>query len=159
MIEGGAGVAVAVGVRGAIAAERSPSTIRPHAPAAKHAIAMNRLISRKKAWRSCLRSSCLLTRLSVQHRGKKTRPFIDLLRKRRNQVPKKLFLSPGVSKTVQPFRNGLISMIVIAIRACFLQTSIYVHLNVSEHENGQLTLAKRTCATELPQMFWERLRP
>jgi hypothetical protein len=30
------------------AAERLPSTIKPHAPAAKHAIAMNRLIPRKK---------------------------------------------------------------------------------------------------------------
>jgi hypothetical protein len=45
----GAGVAVGVGVgRGLGAAERLPSTIRPHAPAAKHAIAMSRLIPRKK---------------------------------------------------------------------------------------------------------------
>ena len=45
----GAGVAVGVGVgRGLGAAERLPSTIRPHAPAAKHAIAMSRLILRKK---------------------------------------------------------------------------------------------------------------
>src|SRR5205823_819854 len=49
----GVGVAVGVGVgvgvgRGLGAAERLPSTIRPHAPAAKHAIAMNRLIPRKK---------------------------------------------------------------------------------------------------------------
>ena len=48
MIEGGAGVAVGVGVGGGVAAERSPSTIRPHAAAAKHAIAMSRLIPRKK---------------------------------------------------------------------------------------------------------------
>ena len=39
------GVAVGVGVgRGLGAAERLPSTIRPHAPAAKHAIAMSRFI-------------------------------------------------------------------------------------------------------------------
>jgi hypothetical protein len=49
----GGGVAVGVGVgvgvgRGLGAAERLPSTIRPHAPAAKHAIAMSRLIPRKK---------------------------------------------------------------------------------------------------------------
>ena len=45
----GVGVAVGVGVgRGLGAAERLPSTIRPHAPAAKHAIAMSRLIPRKK---------------------------------------------------------------------------------------------------------------
>ena len=51
------GVAVAVGVgvgvgvgRGLGAAERLPSTIRPHAPAAKHAIAMSRLIPRKKGF-------------------------------------------------------------------------------------------------------------
>ena len=45
------GVAVGLGVgvgRGLGAAERLPSTIRPHAPAAKHAIAMSRLIPRKK---------------------------------------------------------------------------------------------------------------
>ena len=45
------GVAVGVGVgvgRGLGAAERLPSTIRPHAAAAKHAIAMSRLIPRKK---------------------------------------------------------------------------------------------------------------
>jgi len=49
----GVGVAVGVGVgvgvgRGLGAAERLPSTIRPHAPAAKHAIAMSRLIPKKK---------------------------------------------------------------------------------------------------------------
>ena len=49
----GVGVAVGVGVgvgvgRGLGAAERLPSTIRPHAAAAKHAIAMSRLIPRKK---------------------------------------------------------------------------------------------------------------
>ena len=49
----GVGIAVGVGVgvgvgRGLGAAERLPSTIRPHAPAAKHAIAMSRLIPRKK---------------------------------------------------------------------------------------------------------------
>jgi UDP-3-O-[3-hydroxymyristoyl] glucosamine N-acyltransferase len=55
----GVNVAVAVGVgvgeglgagvgRGLGVAERLPSTIRPHAPAAKHAIAMSRLIPRKK---------------------------------------------------------------------------------------------------------------
>jgi hypothetical protein len=45
----GVGVAVGVGVgRGLGAAKRLPSTIRPHAPAAKHAIAMSRLIPRKK---------------------------------------------------------------------------------------------------------------
>jgi hypothetical protein len=43
----GVGVGVAVG-RGLGAAERLPSTIRPHAPAAIHAIAMSRLIPRKK---------------------------------------------------------------------------------------------------------------
>ncbi len=43
----GVGVGVGVG-RGLGAAERLPSTIRPHAPAAKHAIAMSRLIPRKK---------------------------------------------------------------------------------------------------------------
>ena len=48
MIEGGAGVAVGVGVGVGVAAERLPSTIRPHAAAAKHAIAMSRLIPRKK---------------------------------------------------------------------------------------------------------------
>jgi len=64
----GGGVAVGVEVgrgvgRGLGTAERLPSTIRPHAPAAKHAITMSRLILRKKglavikAWRSCLRSS------------------------------------------------------------------------------------------------------
>ena len=45
------GLAVGLGVgvgRGLGAAERLPSTIRPHAPAAKHAIAMSRLIPRKK---------------------------------------------------------------------------------------------------------------
>ena len=45
------GVAVAVGVGvgcGLGAAERLLSTIRPHAPAAKHAIATCRLIPRKK---------------------------------------------------------------------------------------------------------------
>jgi hypothetical protein len=35
-------------------------------------------------------------------------------------------------------------MIVIAIRLVFFKTSISVHLNMSERENGQLTLAKRT---------------
>ena len=49
----GVGVAVGVGVgvgvgRGLGVAERLPSTIRPHAPAAKHAIAMSRLIPKKK---------------------------------------------------------------------------------------------------------------
>ena len=57
----GVNVAVAVGVavglavgrgvgvgRGLGAAERLPSTIRPHAPAAKHTITMSRLILRKK---------------------------------------------------------------------------------------------------------------
>jgi hypothetical protein len=49
----GVGEAVAVGVgvgvgRGLGAAERLPSMIRPQAPAAKHAIAMSRLIPRKK---------------------------------------------------------------------------------------------------------------
>ena len=44
----GVGVGVDVGVGVAAAAEGLPSTIRPHAPAAKHAIAMNRLIPRKK---------------------------------------------------------------------------------------------------------------
>jgi hypothetical protein len=57
----GVNVAVAVGVavglavglgagvgRGLGTAERLPSTIKPHAPAAKHAIAMSRLIPRKK---------------------------------------------------------------------------------------------------------------
>jgi len=47
----GVGVAVGVGVgvgRALGAAERLPSTIKPHAPAAKHAIAMSRLIPRKK---------------------------------------------------------------------------------------------------------------
>jgi len=52
-VAAGGGVAVGVGVgvgvgRGLGAAERLPSTIRPHAAAAKHAIAMNRLIPRKK---------------------------------------------------------------------------------------------------------------
>jgi hypothetical protein len=56
VIEGGAGVAVGVGV----AAERLPSTIRPHAAAAEHAIAVSRLIPIIKAWRSCLRGSCTL---------------------------------------------------------------------------------------------------
>jgi hypothetical protein len=37
-----------------------PSTIRPHAAAAKHAITMSRLIPRTKVWRSCLRGSCPL---------------------------------------------------------------------------------------------------
>jgi len=44
---GGGAAGVGVG-RGLGAAERLPSTIRPHAPAAKHAIAMSRLIPRKK---------------------------------------------------------------------------------------------------------------
>ena len=60
-------VAVAIGLgvgRGLGAAERLPSPIRPHAPAAKHAITMSRLIPKKKG-------------LAV----------IDLLRKRREQVP------------------------------------------------------------------------
>ena len=43
------GVAVGVGVGVGLGfAERLPSTIKPHAPAAKHAIAMSRLIPRKK---------------------------------------------------------------------------------------------------------------
>ena len=67
----GVNVAVAVGVavgvpvgdgvgvgRGLGAAERLPSTIRPHAPAAKHAIAMSRFIPRKEGWRPCLRDTC-----------------------------------------------------------------------------------------------------
>jgi hypothetical protein len=65
-------------------------------------------------------------------------------------------LTPGASKTVQPFRNGLISMIVIAIRLVFFKTSISVHLNMSERQNGQLTLAKY--ATELAQMFWGAIK-
>jgi hypothetical protein len=47
----GVGVSEGLGVgvgRGLGVAERLPSTIRPHAPAAKHAIAMSRLIPRKK---------------------------------------------------------------------------------------------------------------
>ena len=51
----GVGIGVGVGLGLAGAAERLPSTIRPHAAAAKHAITMSRLISRKKAWRLCLR--------------------------------------------------------------------------------------------------------
>jgi hypothetical protein len=43
----GEGLGAGVG-RGLGVAERLPSTIRPHAPAAKHAIAMSRLIPRKK---------------------------------------------------------------------------------------------------------------
>ena len=49
----GDGLGVGVG-RGLGAAERLPSTIRPHAPAAKHAITMSRLILRKKGWRLSL---------------------------------------------------------------------------------------------------------
>jgi len=43
------GVALVVGVGVAIAAERLPSTIGPHAAAAKHAITTSRFIPRIKA--------------------------------------------------------------------------------------------------------------
>ena len=43
----GEGLGVGVG-RGLGVAERLPSTTRPHAPAAKHAIAMSRLIPKKR---------------------------------------------------------------------------------------------------------------
>src|SRR4029077_1513423 len=114
------GVAVGVGVGVGLGfAERSPSTIKPHAPAATHAIALRRLIPRKKGLAviensfsarlfmrlsyvvlSEVYASCLLTRLSVRHRAKKTRSFIDLLRKRRNQVPEKkdFFRLPALQK-------------------------------------------------------------
>jgi|SRR5262245_54475910 len=87
------GVAVGVGVevgvgRGLGAAERLPSTIRPHAPAAKHAITMNRLIPRKKGLAVMLEGlvSPGAAKSPVQQR-KKTRSFMALLRKRRDQVP------------------------------------------------------------------------
>ena len=57
------GVAVGVGVwvgRGLGAAERLPSTIRPHTPAAKHVIAMSLLMPRKNDWRSSLDEFVLL---------------------------------------------------------------------------------------------------
>ena len=44
----GVGVEVGRGLGALGAAERLPSTIKPHAPAAIHAIAMSRLIRRKK---------------------------------------------------------------------------------------------------------------
>jgi hypothetical protein len=62
---------------------------------------------------------------------------------------KKLFSAPGASKTVQSFGNGLISMIVIAIRLVFFKTSISVHLNMNERQNGQLTLAKSTVCNRI----------
>jgi hypothetical protein len=37
-----------------------PFAMRPHAAAAKHAIAMSRLIPILNAWRSCLTGSCTL---------------------------------------------------------------------------------------------------
>src|SRR5438093_1047349 len=66
----GVGVAVGVGVgvgvgRGLGAAERLPSTIRPHAPAAKNAIAMSRLIPRKKGLAVMLEELVHITDLSV----------------------------------------------------------------------------------------------
>jgi hypothetical protein len=106
------------------AAERLPSTIRPHAPAARQAITMSRLIPRKKVLGSCLRSSSLLTRLSVQHRGRNTRPFIDLLRKRRNQVPEILdfFRLPALQKLSIRLEIVPISIIVVATRLVFFKS-------------------------------------
>ena len=63
----GVGVAVGVGVgvgvgRGLGAAERLPSTIRPHAAAAKHAIAMSRLIRAMQASTLPIRGPAQITR-------------------------------------------------------------------------------------------------
>lgn len=86
MITGGAGVAVGVGV--GVAAERSPSTIKPHAAAAKHAIAMSRLISQKKGLAVMLEE--LVSPDAAEHPAprEENTTFFDPLRKRRNQVPK-----------------------------------------------------------------------
>lgn len=56
----GLGVALVVGVGSAVAASALSSMVRHHAAAAKHAIAMRRLIPRIKTWHSYLRRSCTL---------------------------------------------------------------------------------------------------
>jgi len=112
----GVNVAVAVGVavglavglgagvgRGLGAPERLPSAIKPHAPAAKHAIAISRLILRKK------RLVVMLGELVSPDatRRKKTRPFIALLRKQQSQVPEKedFFRLPVLQKLSGRFES------------------------------------------------------
>ena len=48
LLMGGVGVALGIGAGVAVAAERLPSTTRPHAAAAKHAITMSRLTPQNK---------------------------------------------------------------------------------------------------------------
>jgi hypothetical protein len=147
----GAGVGRGLGV-----AVRLPSTIRPHAPAAKHAIAMSRLILRKKGLAVMLGGLVPPEAAERQHRAKKTRSFIDLLRKRPNQVPE-IFTSAS-SKTVDPPSKWLILMIVIAIRLFLFKTSVHVLLNIIERaKSGQLIISE--ASSGIAPDVWERLGP
>jgi hypothetical protein len=62
------------------------------------------------------------------------------------------------TRTLQPQRSGLISINVIAIWLVFFQTRIIVHLNMSERENGQLPLAKRTARSTISADIWEQIK-
>jgi hypothetical protein len=116
----GVGVAVGVGVGVGVgsrlcAAERLLSTIRPHAAAAKHAIAMSRLIPRKKGLAVMLEE--LASSIFYGNGETKFRKFW-------------IFFDSRRFKNCQPFRNGLISMIVIAIRLVFFRNQ---HKRSFEH--------------------------
>jgi hypothetical protein len=42
--------------------------------------------------------------------------------------------------------------------ACFFANIVYVHLNMSEQENGQLSLAKRTGRSRISADIWEQIK-
>ena len=70
-----------------------------------------------------------------------------------------LQFSIGVIKGSKPFRNGLISVIVMREGHCILlQVSLPVRLNMSERRNGQLPLAKRTVRGRISAEVWEQIK-
>ena len=72
---------------------------------------------------------------------------------------KKTGSTPGASKHFQPFLNGLISIIVIAIQLVSFKNQ---HNRSFEHErarkNGQLPLAKGTIRSTISSERWEQIK-